>query len=232
MANLWNNLVSKQQQFVSHVAARPGQLIQNRFWHEISPYNQIAAAEADAAYDFVKAGRVGTALFEHPVYGTRKVSKHMLQSASHLDMTKVSAGQFAAKQAWQPAKPLMGGLMAFYFGRETYRGLNQGSEHFKPSTVEKAGALGLAAVQTAWMLLTPFWVDMLVTAPVLGAAYGQYRTGKRDMQMYNNRNWYKPNLAPLYSENALSGRRQGLGAIVDSTSFLGNEARSMAARGY
>ena len=55
---------------------------------------------------------------------------------------------------------------------------------------------------------------------------------RREQGGYIRRNWYKPNLAPIYGQNALSSRQQGLEALGSSSQFLGSEARYMASRRY
>jgi hypothetical protein len=66
--------------------------------------------------------------------------------------------------------------------------------------------------------------QMLNLAGMVGGAMVQ-------SSLYQKRNFYKPNLSPLYTQRAFKMQQDMMPRIMDSAKFVGNEARHMAARG-
>lgn len=77
-------------------------------------------------------------------------------------------------------------------------------------------------------------------AGVVGGAIGVAQVAKPFADMYRmsmtdrrmaKRSFHRPDLSPLFSQRTFSSQQHGISRIMDSMSFIGNEARHMAARG-
>lgn len=218
--------------------------LREQFWGEISPINLMQEERRGAIWDVVYGGKSNTH-FTNQISGrVERVGGHLgwrvpLERAKH-------QGQVWRKGAAPPLRAAfaskgtnnffgVGGNVgsAVFFSYLGYKANTAPTETWKPSIVEKGISLGSAIGSAALMLAVPWFLD-LGFGLVLGATqfYFSYNKGKIIEAGYNHRNWYRPNLAPIYTEGAIASRREGINSIMQSSEFIGREAQMMASRRY
>jgi hypothetical protein len=212
-----------------------GGALSRQFWNEVSPYNAQHAAQTEIFESFAQtnldAQRASRSLAARKVRINPKELNHY--------RSLVQRGDHQAAEALLKGRNLnltgagLNWAFAGLGGWATYKGFLEGeTDEFKPSALEKAGAMALGVGQTALDLAIPIGVNLALAVPIGLAANYSIRGAIAPLKNAQARAWLKPNLAPLYSQGALAGRQAGLSGMMDSASFIGQEARHMAARRY
>lgn len=106
--------------------------------------------------------------------------------------------------------------------------LGNGRIH-RNSSLEKLGGIGMAVGGLGLSMIPVVGAVMAAKAGFDIANMVAQATAQKGQ--YQKRSFFKANLSPIQTQRAFRSQQVGVSRIMDSMSFVGNEARHMAARG-